>query len=391
MVRGGVPVSRSLRRVFWQRVRQGGDIAVAAAVVGVSARTGQAWFAEAGGMPDVSLVEPASGRSLSMDERVEISLLAASGRGVREIARALGRSASGISTELRLGRSPDGQYRPHLAQRRADGARSRPQARKLATSPRLAAWVQGKLDGDERWSPQQIANRLKIDFPDDESMRISHETIYQALYVQGRGGLRKELTSALRTGRARRKPRAQATSDGRRTRVPDEVLIANRPAEVADRAVPGNWEGDLIMGTANRSAIGTLVERTTRFTILLHLPHGHRAEHVRDAILAQITDLPAHLRTSLTWDQGAEMLPSAHAPIIDDLTLWFCDPHSPWQRGTNENTNGLLRQYFPKGTDLSQHTAERLDEVAAALNRRPRQTLSWATPAEAFTHLLLAA
>ncbi len=389
MVRGGVPVSRSLRRVFWQRVRQGGDIAVAAVAVGVSARTGQAWFAEAGGMPDVSLVEPV-GRYLSIDERVEISLLAASGRGVREIARALGRSASGISAELRLGRSPDGQYRPHLAQRRADGARSRPQARKLETNPRLAAWVQEKLGRDERWSPQQIANRVKTDFPDDESMRISHETIYRALYVQGRGGLRMELTSALRSGRARRKPRSR-TSDGRRTRVPDEVLIANRPAEVADRAVPGNWEGDLIMGTANRSAIGTLVERTTRFTILLHLPHGHRAEHVRDAICAQITDLPAHLRKSLTWDQGAEMLPSATIKIIDDLDLWFCDPHSPWQRGTNENTNGLLRQYFPKGTDLSQHPATRLDEVAAALNRRPRQTLGWATPAETLTQLLLAA
>jgi IS30 family transposase len=253
------------------------------------------------------------------------------------------------------------------------------------------------------WSPEQISERLRVDFPDDASMRISHEAIYQALYVQGRGALRRELTACLRTGRALRVPQARTHGRGKRF-VRPEIMISQRPAEAADRAVPGHWEGDLILGLGS-SAIGTLVERTTRFSMLVHLPPmaghgqgrvksgpalaGHGAEAVRDGIAAAITTLPAQLRRSLTWDQGAEMAQHAKLRIDTGLAVYFCDPHSPWQRATNENTNGLLRQYFPRGTDLSRHGAEELAAVAAALNGRPRKTLGWRTPAEALNaHLL---
>jgi IS30 family transposase len=254
------------------------------------------------------------------------------------------------------------------------------------------------------WSPAQIANRLRIDFPDDASMRISHEAIYQALYVQGRGALKRELVACLRTGRALRVPRARV-NQRRDGFVAEEVMISARPAEVEDRAVPGHWEGDLIIGL-NKSAIGTLVERTTRFTMLLHLPRGegygtqprtkngpalagYGAEAVRDAIASTITTLPAELRRSLTWDRGKEMAKHADLKIAAGLNIYFCDPQSPWQRGTNENTNGLLRQYFPKGTDLSRHGADDLSAVAVALNSRPRKTLGWKTPAEALNEYLL--
>ena len=253
------------------------------------------------------------------------------------------------------------------------------------------------------WSPEQIANRLQVDFPDDESMRISHEAIYQALYVQGRGALRRELVAYLRTGRALRVPRVRTRGRGKKF-VSPEIMISERPAEVDDRAVPGHWEGDLILGL-DSSGIGTLVERTTRFTMLLHLPRmeghgqprvkngpalaGHGAEAVRDAIATSITSLPDQLRRSLTWDQGAEMAEHAQLRIDTGLAIYFCDPRSPWQRGTNENTNGLLRQYFPKGTDLSKHSADDLAAVAAALNTRPRKTLGWRTPAEALNDHLV--
>ena len=253
------------------------------------------------------------------------------------------------------------------------------------------------------WSPEQISNRLRVDFPDDETMRISHEAIYQALYVQGRGALRRELSACLRTGRALRVPRARTAGRGKKFVTP-EILISERPAEIEDRAVPGHWEGDLIVGL-DSSAIGTLVERTTRFTMLLHLPRmeghgdeqrvkngpplaGHGAEAVRDAIAASIATLPEQLRRTLTWDQGAEMAQHVQLRIDTGLEIYFCDPHSPWQRGTNENTNGLLRQYFPKGTDLARHGGEDLAAVAAALNGRPRKTLGWKTPAEALADLL---
>jgi IS30 family transposase len=241
----------------------------------------------------------------------------------------------------------------------------------------------------QRWSPEQISRRLVEDHPDDGEMRVSYETIYQALYVQGRGGLRRELTACLRTGRAVRRPSRQPTA--RRTRITDMVLISERPAEVADRAVPGHWEGDLILGSANGSAIGTLVERSTRFVMLLHLPVDHGAAAVRDAIAAAIMTLPGELRRTLTWDQGVELAAHAQISLATNMEIYFCDPHSPWQRGTNENTNGLLRQYFPKGTDLSVHSAADLARVAAELNGRPRKTLNWRKPTEALNALLSAA
>jgi IS30 family transposase len=251
------------------------------------------------------------------------------------------------------------------------------------------------------WSPEQISHRLGVDFPDDESMRVSHEAIYQSLYVQGRGALRRELTACLRTGRALRVPRARAHSRGKAF-ITQEVMISQRPAEAEDRAVPGHWEGDLILGLGS-SAIGTLVERSSRFTMLLYLPPmtgqgprvhngpalaGHGAEAVRDAISAAIVTLPEQLRRSLTWDQGAEMAQHAQLRVQAGLPVYFCDPRSPWQRGSNENTNGLLRQYFPKGTDLARHDPGDLAAVAAALNTRPRKTLGWRTPAEALNEYL---
>jgi IS30 family transposase len=325
-------------------------------------------------------------------------------------------------------------YRATTAQWHAERRASRPKVSKLAADPALQEYVQDRLAGtiarpdgelvpgpavrfigrrhgrraDRRWarswSPEQIANRLRVDFPHDESMRISHEAIYQALYVQGRGALRRELTACLRTGRALRVPRARTRGRGKKFVTP-EILISQRPAEAADRAVPGHWEGDLILGLYS-SAIGTLVERTTRFTMLLHLPRmdghgdqprikngpalaGHGAQAVRDAIATSILTLPEQLRRSLTWDQGAELAQHAQLRIDTGLAIYFCDPHSPWQRATNENTNGLLRQYFPKGTDLSKHTRSDLAAVAAALNSRPRKTLGWKTPAETLNEQLL--
>ncbi|WP_430595769.1 IS30 family transposase [Isoptericola sp. QY 916] len=390
----GTKVVRSVERAFWRGVRDGLSVFEAAQAVGISFATGYRKVRQCGGVMPADLGEP-SGRYLSLTEREELALLRAEGRGVREIARVLGRSASTISRELVRGTTA-GRYRAIAAQVRADERATRPKARKLAANPRLASWVQDKLAPPaggrwaRAWSPTQVSRRLRVEFPDDDQMRISHEAIYQALYVQGRGGLRRELATALRTGRAMRRPQRSTSNRGKRS-IPAHLMISERPAEIEDRAVPGHWEGDLIIGANSKSAIGTLVERTTRYVMLLHLPNGHHAEAVRDAMLTQIRTLPAHLRKSLTWDQGSEMTPFAQIKIADDLDLYFCDPHSPWQRGTNENTNGLLRQYFPKGTDLSIHTADDLEEVALLLNDRPRQTLDWAKPAEALNRLLLAA
>jgi IS30 family transposase len=358
----------------------------ASGAIGRSRNVGIRWFSQAGGMSPLDLTEP-SGRYLSVAEREEIAVLRRH-VSAREIARRLHRSPSTVTRELhRNGPRRGGEYRAVLAQARADSRSERPKPSKLASCEALRAYVQEKLGGPERWSPEQIAQRLKVDFPDDERMRISHEAIYQALYVQGRGGLRRELTACLRTGRALRKPRRRV--DHRRMRIKDMVLISERPAEVADRAVPGHWEGDLIVGKVSASAIGTLVERTTRFTMLVHLPGDHGAVAVRDAIAATILTLPTHLRRSLTWDQGRELMEHAQFSVDTEVAVYFCDPHSPWQRGTNENTNGLLRQYFPKGTDLSVHSPDDLANVAVALNGRPRKTLSWMTPAEAFADLLV--
>jgi IS30 family transposase len=340
------------------------------------------------------LRRPDSGHRLSFEERELIEEMIAAGSTQAEVARALQRPRSTVCRELQRnartqGLLPSGRprlrpYVARIAQVKAEHRARRPKATKLARHPVLAATVQAWLGGDERMSPHQVAHRLPVVFPDDDSMRVSHETLYTELYVQGRGTLRKDLHTALRTGRARRAPRRAA----RRPRVPGELLIANRPKDVDGRTVPGHWEGDLVLGANNASAIGTLVERATRFVVLLHLPDRHDAEAVADAIAEQITHLPEHLARSLTWDQGIE-LTASHTRVRAEtgLSVWFCDPASPWQRGTNENTNGLLRQYFPKGTDLSVHSREDLQRVADGLNNRPRMTLGWRTPAEALAEI----
>jgi IS30 family transposase len=432
---GAPSLRRDVERLFWRGIARGLSSEDAALAVGASQAAGSRWFRDRGGMPTFML-DPISGRYLSFEEREEIALLKAQGVGVREIARRLGRAPSTISRELRRNSATRGgklEYRASVALWKADLMARRPKTAKLATNVQLREYVQERLSGQVRrpngtavpgpatapwrgrnkphrqdrrwaraWSPEQISYRLRLDFPHDESMRISHEAIYQALYVQGRGGLRRELTACLRTGRALRVPRARVRGRGK-SFVCKQIMISERPAEAEDRAVPGHWEGDLILG-ANHTAIGTLVERSTRFTMLLHLPPmpghggprvkngpplaGRGAEAVRDAITAQITTLPEQLRRSLTWDQGAEMTQHAQLKIDSGLQVYFCDPQSPWQRGTNENTNGLLRQYFPKGTNFARHTAEDLAAVAATLNGRPRKTLAWRTPAEVLDEYL---
>ena len=424
---------------FWRGVAAGHSSEVSAVEAGVSGPVGIRWFRSSGGMPPTHIAPSATSltsRNLTFSEREEIALECARGTGIRAIARKLSRSPSTVSREIRRNsatRGGDFDYRAITAQWHADRAAQRPKPSKLASNPALRDYVQDRLSGlittqggiafdgpvvvwkgrravhrqsrrwSCAWSPEQIAQRLKMDFPEDTTMRISHEAIYQALYIQGRGALKRELSACLRSGRALRLPRERARSRGRPF-LADALMISDRPAEVGDRAVPGHWEGDLILGLGS-SAIGTLVERTTRFTMLLHLPRmqgygkgevpkngpalaGHGAEAVRDAIAGTIMGLPACLRRSLTWDQGAEMAQHAQLQIDTGLEIYFCDPQSPWQRGSNENTNGLLRQYFPKGTDLSQHGVNELSAVAHALNTRPRKTLGWRTPAEALDQLL---
>lgn len=435
--------------MFWRARLSGMAHEDAVALAGVSPSCGRHWVREVGGViPD--LAEP-SGRYLSLAEREEIAIGVAAGLTDAAIARRIGRHRSTVCRELTRNRTvrkdrpasrPDGRHRPRgavpdptrdpgaprrsmaahqarqrvlRAARRRAGERARyrashaqaqaedrarrPKPGKLARNPALQQQVQAWLE--LLWSPEQIAARLHQDHPDRPEMRVSHETIYQALYVQGRGELRRELTRRLRTGRALRRPRRFAPGRGDR-HIPDKIMISQRPAEAADRAVPGHWEGDLIIGQDGRSAIGTLVERSTRFVVLLHLPRprgrgpgaapvpGHRAEQVHDALITAIGQMPALLRRSLTWDQGLEMARHAAVSMATDMPIYFCDPHSPWQRGSNENTNGLLRQYFPKSTDLSVHSPDHLDAVAAELNARPRKTLGWKTPAEALDALLSA-
>jgi transposase, IS30 family len=384
MSRPGYP--KLTRQVFWRAVAAGWSTEQAAGAAGVSVDTGKAWFTNAGGMSPVELVEP-SGRYLSADERETIGLEHAAGRGVREIARLTGRHPSTISRELRRNVSVKRprRYRPRLAQYKAEQRARRPKPSKIAANPRLREQVQQRLT--DKLSPEQISADLHEQFPDDADMQVSHESIYRSLFVQGRGELRRELTKCLRTGRALRRPQRRAETRGT---IPNMLMISERPAEVADRAVPGHWEGDLIIGAHSRSAIGTLVERSTRFVILLHLPDNHGAEAVRDAIVDAMRALPDHLRRSLTWDQGNEMARHAEITLAADLPVYFCDPASPWQRGSNENTNGLLRQYFAKGTDLSVFPKDYLDFVAAQLNRRPRKTLGWKRPAVALNELLSA-
>ncbi|WP_414689439.1 IS30 family transposase [Nocardioides sp.] len=389
---GRPPVPVHVQRVFWQQVAAGVSVVGAGAVAGISRPTAQRLFARAGGVVP-SIVNQPQARDLTFQEREEIACLVAAGKSVRAIGRALGRDPGTISRELRRNAGSKGLYRASTAQQKADAAARRPKPAKLATNLRLRRQVQAWLG--ENHSPEQIAARLRHDFPDDPEMWVSHETIYQSLYVQGRGALRRELTTSLRTGRAMRRPRKQAqTRNSRRggERIKDMVMISERPAEVEDRAVPGHWEGDLITGAENKSAIGTLVEPTTRFVILLHLPDigpgSHGALAVQHAMLTAMADLPTFLRKSLTWDQGIEMANHAKITEATGLDIYFCDPASPWQRGTNENTNGLLRQYFPKSTDLSFHGPGMLERVAIEMNNRPRKTLGWKNPAEALDELL---
>lgn len=432
---GRPPARRDVERRFWVKIAEGLSSEDAAMACGVSGPVGSRWFRDRGGMPSIQL-SPLSGRYLTFAEREEIALLNIQGVGVRAIARALERSPSTISRELRRNAATRGgklEYRAGIAQWKAELVARRPKTAKLVTNDRLREYVQDRLSGkierpdgqvvpgpevkfvgrrhgrraDRRWakawSPEQISNRLRVDFPADESMRISHEAIYQALYIKGRGALERELVACLRTGRALRVPRARTNQRGKKFVTP-AVMISKRPSEADDRAIAGHWEGDLIIGL-NRSAIGTLVERTTRFTMLLHLPrmegHGEGprvkngpplaglgAEAVRNAIAASVRSLPRELWRSLSWDQGSEIAQHAQLTIDTGLPIYLCDPQSPWQRGTNENTNGLLRQYFPKGTDLSRHARDDLDAVALALNTRPRKTLGWETPAEALDKLL---
>jgi IS30 family transposase len=376
----GRPLSIATRREIRRLLADGVGVCEVARRVGCSRKSVQRVARAEGGLP---LRERSrSVRCLSLEEREEISRGLGGGESLRRIAVRLGRSPSTVSREVAAngGRV---RYRACRADREAFVRARRPKVAKLARDARLRAFVEAGLE--QRWSPQQIVLRLRREFPHDARMRISHETIYQSLYVQGRGALRKELAASLRSGRTHRAPRGARTAQGR---IKGMVLISDRPAEVEDRAVPGHWEGDLILGRAGRSQIGTLVERSTRFVLLIALPHGRTAEVVADAIADKVATLPAALRRSLTWDQGSEMADHAAFTIKTGIDVYFCDPHSPWQRGANENTNGLLRQYFPKGVDLSSATQQHVDRVADELNGRPRQTLKGMTPSEAFNQLV---
>ena len=382
VVRGRPPTPRAERVRFWEGIRAGLPAGEAIEAAGLSKRA-RDWFAAAGGVK-ANGPGPVSGRYLSVAERETIALGLAARKPLRQIARELGRPASTVSREVARNSSGAGSYRALAAQFRAEQRGRRPKAAKLAGNEELRGWVQGKLE--KKWSPQQVSRRLAAEFPGRPEMRVSHETICQSLYVQGRGALRRELAASLRTGRALRKPR-RVTGE-RRGGIAGMVNISERPAEAADRAVPGHWEGDLLVGAAGKPAIGTLAERATRFTMLVPLPAGHDAAAVAGALVPVIGGLPGAVRRSLTWDQGWEMRSHAQIAVDADVEIYFCDPHSPWQRGSNENTSGLLRQYFPKGTSLAGHSPADLAAVADELNGRPRKTLGWKTPAEALAEIL---
>ncbi|MEV6903450.1 IS30 family transposase [Amycolatopsis sp. NPDC051372] len=396
---GGRRLSRE-RVAYFELMRQGYSRREACRIVGIDQRTGKrwrnGWHSPPNGrkpVPPIRGQVPASdsGRYLREEERIHIAGRLREHAGIRTIARELGRAPSTISREIhRNGMAVRGDtsrwsYRPHSAQRRAEQRRPRPKQAKIQANPELSEFIQRHLN--LRWSPEQISQALQACFPGRPEMHVAHETIYQALYVQGRGELRREIARALRTGRTMRKPRRQSQLRRSRFSTP-MVMISERPAEADDRAVPGHWEGDLIIGKDNGSAIGTLVERSTRYLLLVHLPHGRSAEQCRDALVSVIGTLPAHLRRSLTWDQGVEMGRHHEFALATNMPVFFCDPASPWQRGSNENTNGLLRQHFPKGTSLIGHSPEDLAAVAAELNARPRKTLDWETPAQRLAKLL---
>jgi IS30 family transposase len=376
------PIPPEKRRVIRQLLRKGWSQRQIIAELKTSNVTVQAVVREEFGGVRVPVGEwkPGPGR-LTFAEREEITLGLTRGESASAIARSLGRSPSTITREVNAN-GGRGSYRASRGHQRAYERSRRPKDRKLVTCQRLREAVTAGLE--EWWSPEQVAHRLRVEHPDDPMMWVSHETIYQSIYVQGRGELRRELARCLRSGRAQRRPRGRLE---RRGRIPGLVAISERPAEVEDRAVPGHWEGDLLIGKDQGSAIATLVERTTRYVMLAKLD-DRTAPIVREAIAAQITTLPAHLRRSLTWDRGKEMTEHLQFSVDTNINVYFCDPHAPWQRGTNENTNGLLRQYFPKGTDLSVHSQAELDAAAYSLNNRPRETLSWLKPSEKLAELL---
>jgi IS30 family transposase len=369
---------------FWAALQASGFIADAAAAVGTYRKQGTRWVAACGGVRP-RRGRDLKGRCLSFAEREEIALGRARGETLHVLARRLGRCTSTISRELRRNADRDGGYRATTAHAKAYERASRPKPAKLATNHRLRQVVQDDLT--RRFSPEQIAGRLRRQFPDDPEMWVSTETIYQSLYVQSRGALKRELTRYLRTGRALRKPGRQVAQ--RKNRIPDMVNIAQRPPEVDDRAVPGHWEGDLLIGKRNATAIGTLVERASGFAMLVALPEGYKPEHVAPALARKVQTLPQALRRSLTWDQGPEMRDHKQITLDAGIDVYFCDPHAPWQRGSNENTNGLLRQYFPAGTDFSTVTEAQLDVVVDELNDRPRKRLEFANPNERLSELLL--
>jgi IS30 family transposase len=388
----GVRYSRGQREVFWEAMRGGARVADAAVIAGVSETAGSRWVQKAGYVPRTAFLvdhepdgaAPPTG-PMSFVERCRLEELLEDGHAQRQAAGLLGRHRDTIAREIQRGQTPSG-YRARVGQDVADANAKRPKPRKLDTRPALRAEVVQRLK--QRHSPQQVSGRLRQDFPDDPEMWVSHETIYQALYVQPRGELAREVKTALRTGRVKRKQqgRQEIQSTGR---LKGMINVSERPAEAEDRAIPGHWEGDLILGsTASGSAIGTLVERTTGFLVLLYLPGDRTAATVAAAMTAKVPEIPEVLRRSLTWDQGREMASHTAITKATGLPIYFCDPHSPWQRGTNENTNGLLRQYFPKGTDLSFYGPGWLDQVAAELNARPRKRHNWRTPAEELNRLL---
>jgi transposase, IS30 family len=381
----GRVVPREVKAEIGERLRRGEKWREVAAAVGVSEKSISRIVNEAGGMsPRWKDRNP---RQLSLAEREEISRGLERHESFRVIGAALGRQPSTISREVNVNGGREA-YRAWRADRRACGLARRAKRTRFEQNQRLAGLVEAKLA--LRWSPRQIAARLAVEFPDDPEMRVSHETIYQTLFVQGRGGLRKELTACLRSGRTRRRPRCQVPGSVNQGRLTEMVMISERPAEAEDRAVPGHWEGDLIIGKNGRSAVGTLVERSSRFVMLMALPNGRGAEQVRDALAVKVQQLPTRLRKSITWDQGREMARPAEFTVDHGVQIYFCDPHAPWQRGSNENTNGLVRQYLPKGTDLSGHSQRELDAIADELNGRPRQTLNWLTPSERFSQFVAA-
>jgi IS30 family transposase len=366
------------RQTIWDMREAGVPVKRIARHLGRQNSSLRKFIADAGGTRPTA--RERSDLRLSLEEREEISRGPAAGYWIRAIGEALGRSPSTVCREVNANGGPK-KYRALVADRAACRRALRPKRAKLAQCRRLRGVVERKLEA--KWSPQQISAWLASQYPDHPEMQVSHETIYQSLFVQSRGALRKELHSCLRSGRAMRRAKAYTKGNVGQGQLKNMVMISERPAEVKDRAVPGHWEGDLIFGK-KMTSIGTLVERHSRYVILLKLPNGHGAESVRKAMTKRILTLPAQLRRSITWDQGKEMAEHVRFTVETGVQIYFCDPKSPWQRGSNENTNGLLRQYLPRSSDLSQCTQRELDAIARSLNTRPRQTLGWMTPSQAF-------